>query len=59
MKIKLFMKIALVAWGYIPEPPLPHPVLTVIQEYKHFTATISEMIDKNQYSRPQILEYVR
>lgn len=36
MKIKLFMKIALVAWGYIPEPPLPHSVLTVIQEYKHF-----------------------
>jgi glycosyltransferase involved in cell wall biosynthesis len=32
----IFMKIALVAWGYVPKPPLSHSVLTVINEYKNF-----------------------
>ncbi len=30
------MKVALVAWGYNPKPPLSHSVLTLIYEYKNF-----------------------
>jgi glycosyltransferase involved in cell wall biosynthesis len=30
------MKVAIVAWGYVPEPPLSHSVLTLIYEYKNF-----------------------
>ncbi len=36
------MKVALVAWGYNPKPPLSHSVLTLIYEYKNF-------LEKNGY----------
>ncbi|MBD2532634.1 hypothetical protein H6G97_24820 [Nostoc flagelliforme FACHB-838] len=40
---------------------LPDNILTdaTPEAQKIVNATISEMIDKNQYYRPQILEYVR
>ena len=39
------MKIALVAGGYIPEPPLSNSILTLMQEYKYFLENFGHKID--------------
>jgi glycosyltransferase involved in cell wall biosynthesis len=39
------MKIALVAGGYIPEPPLSNSILTLMEEYKFFLEQIGYQID--------------
>jgi glycosyltransferase involved in cell wall biosynthesis len=39
------MKIALVAGGYIPTPPLSNSILTLMQEYKYFLEQIGHQID--------------
>ncbi|MEH2106216.1 glycosyltransferase [Nostoc sp.] len=53
------MKIALVAWGYIPEPPLSHSVLTVINEYKNFLDKIGHQADIiNEKDVNEVIKYI-
>jgi len=39
------MKIALVAGGYIPTPPLSNSILTLMQEYKYFLDKLGHQVD--------------
>ncbi|MBE9034142.1 glycosyltransferase [aff. Roholtiella sp. LEGE 12411] len=43
------MKIALVAGGYVPAPPLSNSILTLIQEYKYFLDNIGHQVDIFNY----------
>jgi glycosyltransferase involved in cell wall biosynthesis len=43
------MKIALVAGGYIPVPPLSNSILTLMQEYKYFLDNIGYKVDIFNY----------
>ncbi|MEH2136483.1 glycosyltransferase [Nostoc sp.] len=53
------MKIPLVAWGYIPEPPLSHSVLTVINEYKNCLDKIGHQVDiLNEKDVNKAIEYI-
>ncbi|CAD5928198.1 hypothetical protein PCC9214_01108 [Planktothrix tepida] len=39
------MRIALVAWGYIPVPPLSNSIYTLMNEYKFFLNELGYEVD--------------